>query len=178
MLKIYGLTRTELAQLKHIAHQKNGSENLSLFGREIFRQMIAEYQEITQPESLTISNKEMENTLKDKRVRVVIRLTESEKAIFEKAAVLHKMSLNTFLRQLLRYHIDKVKTMTRLECETIYQSQINIVRMGYFLNEIVKNMKTTGAAAVSIKQMERFHAELKEHMKKVGDILSKSQERF
>ena len=178
-LRIIGFSSEEIATLKRIAYQRNGSENLSHFGREIFRQIIAEYQGKTQPEkTITVSQKEMDTSFKGNRARVVIRLSETEKAIFERAAKLHEMSLNTFLKQLLRYHIDKVQTMTRLECDAVFKSQYNLIRIGRFLNEIVKNMKAAGVATVSIAQMERFQLELKEHTNKVGEILAKSQERF
>ena len=179
MLKIYGLSEEEIATLKQIAQEKNATQNLSHFGREVFRQIIAEYQGKTQPEKIiTVSQKEMDTAHKGNRVRVVIRLTETEKAIFERAAKLHEMSVNMFLSQLLRHHIDKVPTMTRLECDAVFKSQYNLTRIGRFLNEIVKNMKAAGVATVSIAQMERFQLELKEHTNKVGEILAKSQERF
>lgn len=181
-LEINGLTSTEIAQLKTIAQKKYGTPNLSLLGREVFKSLIEEDKNKStkpiQQEKIRYSPADIKKSLKGVRERLVIRLTKMEKEYFEQAAQSNKMTANMYVRQLLRYHIDKQPTLTKSELEAVFKSNWNMVRIGRFLNVIVKHLKTAGAISISTTQIEQFGNEIKKHTQTIGELIAKSKERF
>lgn len=181
-LEIAGFSSEEISKLKTIAQKKYGTPNLSLLGREVFKSLIEEDENKStkpiQEEKIRYSPADIKKSLKGDRDRLVIRLTKMEKEYFEQAAQLNKMTMNMYIRQLLRFHIDKQPTLTKLELETVFKSNWNLVRIGRFLNIIVKNLKNTNAISISIAQIEQFGKEIEKHTQTIGELIAKSKERF
>lgn len=181
-LEIVGFSSEEISKLKTIAQKKYGTQNLSLLGREVFKSLIEEDEnKSTKPikeEKIRYSSADIKKSLKGDRERLVIRLTKMEKEYFEQAAQFNKMTANMYVRQLLRYHIDKQPTLTKLELEAVFKSNWNMVRIGRFLNVIVKHLKTAGAISISTAQIEQFGEEIRKHTETIGKLIAKSKERF
>lgn len=181
-LEITGFSSEEIEKLKSIAQNKYGTPNLSLLGREVFKSLIEEDENKSEKpikeEQIYYSPADIKKSLKGDRERLVIRLTKMEKEYFEQAAQSNKMTANMYVRQLLRYHIDKQPTLTKSELEAVFKSNWNMVRIGRFLNVIVKHLKTAGAISISTAQIERFGEEIKKHTDTIGKLVAKSKERF
>ena len=185
-LRLAKFSSEEIEKLKSIAQNKYGTPNLSLLGREVFKSLIEEDENKSEnksekpikEEQIYYSPADIKKSLKGDRERLVIRLTKMEKEYFEQAAQSNKMTANMYVRQLLRYHIDKQPTLTKSELEAVFKSNWNMVRIGRFLNVIVKHLKTAGAISISTAQIERFGEEIKKHTDTIGKLVAKSKERF
>jgi hypothetical protein len=116
----------------------------------------------------------------DGKIRKEIRLTTSEVAEAEAAALRDGFSLPRWIVALIRARLGKGAQLGQSELEALAASNLRLLAIGRNLNQIAKALNASGAdrGLYRIDVIESVEAEVRSHAKAVAAVMSANIERW
>lgn len=170
ILKVYGLTETDMEKLKQIALDKTGKDSVSHLARELLLNLLRH-----EPIS---SKKSYRQVVSGQSCRLEIKPSEKEYEILKKLAEEHQCTANYLVLTILRHYLTSQITLSTAELTALYQSNYQLLRIGRNINQIARHLNTMESVEFSIKHIESLQKTIDEHTQKISAMMTANKKRF
>lgn len=131
----------------------------------------------TQPRKEPLSQQH-ESPDHEKKVRLVVWLTPSEKAAIQKQAELENCSNNRWVIDAIRVGLTHEPQFSSSEVKELGQSNYLLLTLGRNLNQIARRLNEGRYEPITVEAIARLKSQIDEHTDKVNSAIRASLERW
>lgn len=165
-LKVYGLSAEARDKLTELARHRYGTDNLSLFAREV---LLAQLQQAAEPPPSSRSC----GTGAGRRIE--LRLSPRLTRRIHEAAAAARMSDSRFIVWLLTQWLEQSPLYTDAEVQALYQSNYQLLAIGRNLNQIARRLNAGQQASLSTQQIQALCDHIREHTRQISQTMLRNR---
>ena len=176
-IKVCGVSDTLYGELEKLSLAVFGKKSVS----KIIKKIVADFfllQTEKNEEKPKLMRYQPQTDNENKRVRIEIRLSAAEYAYLQQMGALHEMSANEIVAQQVRNLIDRHPTHSIAELSTLRLSNVRLLQIGRNINQIAKQMNTSGMAELNTQFLYKILDTINEHTQTVGEVINASRKRY
>ena len=162
-LSVYGLSKEQLNQLRNLAKEKTGNASVSNLAKKLLLDLL--------PSSATLDSEVKTN-------RIEVRLTADTLALLKDLAQAEKMTTNAYITMIVQGYVNQNPVSTTAEVKALYQSNVQLVRIGNNLNQIAKALNLNQPTNITTELLNELKSTINKHTEKVGNIITANIERL
>lgn len=167
-VRVFGLKESQTEALRVLALHKYGKASVSLLAKELLLAQLAEPEE---PELVKLPPPKGSK-------RITVRLPEKDRAYLEAAAVQHRSSVNSIVRDIVQSYIRKHPMLSAAEVEALYQSNYQLLSIGRNLNQVARQLNMGESVSITSEHIKELTRIISQHTSKVGDVLKTNRKRL
>lgn len=167
-IKVYGIKTNYFEDLKATAYELTGKPSISLLAKTLLLEKIGQ-------SDITPS---LKSSADDEVQRIEVRL---DKGTIEKLNTISsqvKMTPNNYIRMLTQASIRNTVALPTRELEALYQSNIQLLKIGRNINQIAKAINSNTATNLTTETLNELQEIIEHHTKQVGQLLQENNERL
>ena len=89
-----------------------------------------------------------------------------------------KMTTNAYITMIVQGYVNQNPVSTTAEVKALYQSNVQLVRIGNNLNQIAKALNLNQPTNITTELLNELKATINKHTEKVGNIITANIERL